>query len=261
MNLLFIGDIVGKPGRRAVKEFLPEIMKEKQVDFCIANAENAAGGSGITHVVAQELYKMGIDAITMGNHTWAKKEVFSFIDSDSKIVRPANYSNGVPGKGSGTICKNSKKIGIVNALGRIYMENINCPFEAVEREIQELKKSVKIIIVDFHAEATSEKSALAWFLDGKVSAVIGTHTHVQTADEKILLFGTSFISDVGMTGPAEGILGIQRDIIINRFLTGLPEKFELAHGAIQFSAVYIEIDEVTGKTTKIERILRQTSFL
>lgn len=196
----------------------------------------------------------------MGNHTWSKKEILSFIDSDSRIIRPANYPDGSPGKGSTVISNARNKIGIINVLGRTYMENIDCPFKACEKEIEYLKTSAKIVIVDMHAEATSEKCALAWHFDGRISSVIGTHTHVQTADERILPFGTSFITDVGMTGPSEGIIGVNRDIVIQKFLTHMPVKFEVAHGSCQFNAVYLEIEEKTGKTTLIERINESNSM-
>jgi hypothetical protein len=197
---------------------------------------------------------MGVDAITMGNHTWSKSEILNFIESDSKIVRPANYPSDLPGKGSQVITTKSGKIGVVNLLGRVYMDSIDCPFKAADREIEYLKNFVKVIVVDIHAEATSEKLALAWYLDGRVSCVLGTHTHVQTADERILPFGTAFISDVGMTGPHEGIIGVNRDIVIKKFLSHMPVRFEVAKGSVQFNAVIMEIDERCGKTLKIERM-------
>ncbi len=254
MKVLFIGDIFGNPGRKAVKEMLPKLKKEKGFDFCIANGENAAGGKGITYVVAQELYKMGIDAITMGNHVWSKSEILNFIDCDKKIVRPANMPQELPGKGAIIIENDKAKIGILNILGRVYMDNIDCPFKAAERELEYLKSMTKVVLVDFHAEATSEKLAMAWHLDGRVSCVLGTHTHVQTADERILPFGTGYMSDVGMTGPYDGIIGVDRELIIQRFLTHMPTKFEVAKGDVQFNAVSLDIDEKTGKTMLIERI-------
>lgn len=254
MKVLFIGDIVGNSGRKAIKELIPSIKKKHVIDFTIANGENSAGGSGITYVTAQDLYKSGIDALTLGNHTWSKREVLNFIDSDSNIVRPANYPEGNPGNGSAIIASHGKKIGILNLMGRVYMEDVDCPFKAAERELEQLKSKVKVVLVDMHAEATSEKCALAWYLDGRVSCVLGTHTHVQTADERILPFGTAFITDVGMTGPYEGIIGMEREIIINKFLTKMPNKFEVARGPAQFNAVILEIDETTGKTKSIERI-------
>ncbi|HHW32367.1 MAG TPA: TIGR00282 family metallophosphoesterase [Clostridiaceae bacterium] len=254
MNILFIGDIFGNPGRKISKEVLPSLIREYNIDFCIANGENAAGGSGITYTVAQELYKLGIDAITLGNHTWSKKEIINFIDSDKKIIRPANYPLESPGRGSAVIEKKELKIGVVNVLGRVYMDIVDCPFKAADREIEYLKQFVKIVLVDIHAEATSEKAALAWYLDGRVSCVYGTHTHVQTSDERILPCGTSFITDVGMTGPYDGILGVDRNIIIERFLTHLPAKFEVAKGKAQFNGIVADIDDNTGKTRRVKRI-------
>jgi metallophosphoesterase (TIGR00282 family) len=254
LRVLFIGDIEGNPGRKVSKELIPAIIKEKGIDFCIANGENSAGGSGITYVVAKELYSMGIDAITMGNHTWSKKEILSFIDSDSKIARPCNYPKDLPGKGSVIISGPKGKIGVVNVLGRVYMDNVDCPFRSVDRELENLKSFVKVIVVDMHAEATSEKNALAWYLDGRVSCVLGTHTHVQTADERILPFGTGYITDVGKTGPYEGIIGVEKELVLEKFLTGMPVRFQVAKGSVQFNAVVLEIDEKTGKTISIERI-------
>lgn len=251
LRILFIGDIVGNPGRKAAKEVIASIRRERPFDYCIANGENSAGGSGITYVVAQELYKIGIDAITLGNHAWSKKEVTNFIDSDSKVVRPANYPADIPGKGSTII---DGKLGIVNILGRVYMDAVDCPFKAAEREIEYLKSFVNVVIVDMHAEATSEKCAMAWILDGRVSCVLGTHTHVQTADERIFPCGTGFITDVGMTGPYEGIIGVERQLVIEKFLTHMPVKFEVARGSVQFNAVYLNIDDKNGKTLEIQRI-------
>ncbi|MEN6315309.1 MAG: TIGR00282 family metallophosphoesterase [Clostridiaceae bacterium] len=251
MKVLFIGDIVGGPGRKAAREMISVIRKEMPFDYCIANGENAAGGTGITGAVAQELYKDGIDALTMGNHTWSKREITNFIDSDPKIVRPANYPKELPGKGSIIV---DGKLGIVNLLGRVYMDNVDCPFRALDRELEYLKSKVKVVLVDMHAEATSEKCAIAWHADGRVSCVLGTHTHVQTADERILPCGTSFITDVGMTGPHEGIIGVDRDIVLEKFLTCMPVRFELAKGIVQFNAVHMEIDDKTGKTLCIRRL-------
>lgn len=253
MKVLFIGDIVGNPGRKAAREMISVLKKEMPFDYCIANGENSAGGTGITYVVAQELYKCGINAITMGNHTWSKKEITNFIDADNRIVRPANYPSELPGKGSAII---DGKVGIVNLLGGVYMDNIDCPFKAAEREIDYLKSFVKVILVDMHAEATSEKCAMAWHLDGRVSCVAGTHTHVQTADERILPRGTAFITDVGMTGPYEGIIGVDRDLVIEKFITHMPVKFEVAKGSVQFNGIHLTIDDRTGKTIEITRLYK-----
>lgn len=254
MKVLFIGDIFGNPGRKAVKELLSTIKREEEIDICIANSENAAGGSGLTNPVAQELFKTGIDGMTLGNHTWSKREILNFIDSEKNIVRPANFSEDLPGQGSAIITNKNGSIGIVNVQGRVFMDASDCPFKAAKREVEKLKKQVKIVIVDMHAEASSEKCALAWFLDGTVSAVLGTHTHVQTADERILDRGTAYITDVGMTGPYDGIIGVDKDIIVNRFLTNMPERFEVAKGRSQFNAVVMSIDEKTGRCIEIKRI-------
>lgn len=250
MKLLFIGDIVGNPGRKAAREMISRLRGELRFDYCIANGENSAGGAGITYVVAQELYRSGIDALTLGNHTWSKKEVINFIDTDPRIIRPANYPPEVPGKGSAII---DGKLGIVNLAGRVYMDTVDCPFRVLDRELEYLKSRVRVILVDMHAEATSEKCALAWYADGRVSCVLGTHTHVQTADERILPCGTAFISDVGMTGPHEGIIGVEREAVIQKFITYMPARFEPAKGKVQFNAVYIEIDDKTGRSLSIRR--------
>ncbi len=254
MRVLFIGDIVGSPGRKAAKEMISKLKKEEEIDFCIANGENAAGGSGITYVIAQELYSSGVDGITMGNHTWSKNEILNFIESDNRLARPANYSQDLPGKGYAILNGKNGKLAIMNLLGRIYMDNIDCPFKAADRELEHIKKEVKAVIVDFHAEATSEKTAMAWYLDGRVSCVLGTHTHVQTADERIFPFGTAYITDVGMTGPCDGVIGVNKDIIIKKFLTSMPQRFEVAKGRVIFNAVMLDIEEKSGKTTNIRRI-------
>lgn len=250
-----VGDIFGKPGRKAVKELIKTYRNQYELDFVIANGENAAGGNGITREIANELYNAQIDFITMGNHTWDKKEIFQFIDTDKKIIRPANYPPGTPGRGLAIVpLSNGLKIGIINLSGRVFLPPLDCPFRVGERIVEEISKETHIIIVDFHAEATSEKIAMGWFMDGKVSAVVGTHTHVQTADERILPYGTGYITDVGMTGPHDSILGVKRDIVIQKFLTQLPARFETAQGVAQLNAILLEIDETTGKTMGLKRI-------
>ena len=251
MKVLFIGDIVGSPGRKAVKQYIGEVQREYGFEYCIANGENAAGGSGITCVIAKELYSCGIHCITMGNHTWSKREITNFIDDDPRIIRPANYPSELPGKGSVII---NGRLGVINLLGRVYMDPVDCPFRTLDIELEKIKKHVKAVIVDMHAEATSEKCALAWHVDGRVSGVLGTHTHVQTADERILPFGTAFLTDVGMTGPYEGIIGVDREIVLEKFRYSMPVRFEVAKGKAQFNAVILDIDEVTGKTVNIYRI-------
>jgi len=255
MKILFIGDIVGKPGRNALREGLPDLMSKLKIDFVIANGENAAGGFGVTKSVGEEIFSLGVDVLTSGNHIWDKKEAMTYIVKESRLLRPANYPGGVPGFGSIVMnTASGEKIGILNLSGRVFMNPLDCPFQTARKEIALLKKDTNIIIVDMHAEATSEKAAMAWFLDGEVSAVIGTHTHVQTADERILPKGTAFISDAGMTGPVNSIIGVKTEQIINKFLTHIPVRFETAKGESVLSCVLIEINEKTGSAVSIQRI-------
>ncbi len=255
MKILFIGDIVGSPGRRAIKELLPALKKTKKIDFTIANAENAAGGSGITSPIADELLGYGADVLTSGDHIWKKKEILDVIEINKKILRPANYPENTPGCGFNIAeLKNGKSIGVINLLGRVFMNNIDCPFRTAERAVKEISKVTPIIIVDFHAEATSEKIAMGRFLDGLVTAVIGTHTHVQTADEAIFPKGTAYLSDAGMTGPFESIIGRKIEQILTRFLTQMPQRFEMATEDIRLQATVIDVDTKTGKAKSIERV-------
>lgn len=255
MKVLFIGDIVGRGGRQAIKELLPRINKQKGVDFSIANGENAAAGAGITPRIMNQLFSYGVDIITSGNHLWDKKEIIPVLDQEKRLLRPANYPPGVPGLGS-TIAQTPSglKIGIINLSGRVFMQALDCPFRAAEREIKKLRKETLLIVVDMHAETTSEKIAMGWFLDGKVSAVLGTHTHVQTADEGILPQGTAYITDVGMAGATESVIGVKTDLILRRFLTQLPVRFEPAENDIQLSAVVLDLNPATGRAESIERI-------
>lgn len=255
MKILFLGDIVGSPGRKAAKGLIPKIKKREGIDFVIANAENAAGGSGVTPKIAEELFDSSIDLMTSGDHIWKRKEVFELLDQHPNILRPANYPPGAPGLGAyAAKTKKDKKIGVINLVGRVFMEAVDCPFMSVKKEIEELKKETNIIIVDLHAEATSEKIAMGWYLDGLVSAVIGTHTHVQTADERVLPQGTAYITDTGMTGPHDSVIGRKKEQILARFLTQLPTRFEMAEDDIQLNGVIIDIDEETGKANSIKRI-------
>ncbi len=256
INVLFIGDINGKPGRNCIKAVLPGLIKEKNVNFTIANAENTAGGFGLTHETFNEIKECGVDVMTMGNHTWDNKDIFTFINNESDLLRPANLPAGVPGRGYGIFNARNPdvKIGVINLNGRIFMDPVDCPFKAAEAAVEEIKKTTPIIIVDIHAEATSEKQAMGFFLDGRVSAVIGTHTHVQTADERILPNGTGFITDAGMTGPFDSVIGVKKEIIVRRFLTGLPEKFEISNGDVHLNGIIFSIDTDTGKTKNLERI-------
>jgi 2',3'-cyclic-nucleotide 2'-phosphodiesterase len=255
VKLLFIGDVIGKPGRDALSRELHRIVDRHRVDLVIANGENAAGGFGLTAETAQELFKCGVQMITSGNHIWDKKDALDYIKREERIVRPANYPEGTPGKGT-TIVKTpgGVKIGILNLEGRVFMNNLDCPFRCADREIAKLKEETPIIFVDFHAEATSEKVSLGWYLDGRVCAVIGTHTHVQTADERVLTAGTAYMTDAGMTGAFDSVIGVKKEEAIQKFITQRPAKFEVAKKDIRINGVVIEVDEKTGLSLGIERI-------
>ncbi len=255
MKVLFIGDIVGKPGRKALRQGLPGLVNKFKVDFVIANVENAAGGFGITKSVGEEILSLGVHVMTSGNHIWDKKEAVSYIPKENRLLRPANYPDGVVGSGNIVLNTSSReKIAVLNLSGRVFMNPLDCPFKTAERELPALKEQTNVIIVDFHAEATSEKSAFGLFLDGQVSAVIGTHTHVQTADEKILPGGTAFLTDVGMTGPANSIIGVKKEQIIEKFLTQVPQRFEIAKDDPVLSCIVLDINSKTGKSTSIRRL-------
>lgn len=255
MNILFIGDVIGRPGRNAVKQLLPQIKQAKKISFSIINGENVAAGVGLTPKTVNELFSYGIDVITSGNHFWDKKNVAEIIDTEKRLLRPANYPPGVPGHGSVEVeVAGGVKIGIINIAGRVFMSSLDCPFRKVKNEIENLCKKTSIIIVDIHAEATSEKIAMGWFLDGKVSAVIGTHTHVQTADEVILPGGTAYITDIGMTGSRNSVIGVKKELVLHRFLYQIPIKLEVASGEAELCGVILDIDPITGKANSIERI-------
>jgi metallophosphoesterase (TIGR00282 family) len=255
MKILFIGDIVGKAGRRAIEGVLEEVVGEHEVDFIIANGENAAGGMGLTPPIAIEILNEGVDVITSGNHIWAKKEIIPFLDDEKRLLRPANYPAGVPGRGAGVFrAGNGKKVGVLNLEGRVFMKHLECPFRVGEKEIERLKQETDILVVDFHAEATSEKVAMGWFMNGKASAVLGTHTHIQTSDEKILNGGTAYITDAGMTGPLDSVIGIRKDVALERLLTQIPWKFDVATEDIHLQGVVIEVDSKTGRSSRIKRI-------
>lgn len=255
MNILFIGDIVGEPGRRAIKELLPKITKREDVGFVVANGENAAGGSGITPSLADELFDGGVDVITTGDHVWDRKEVIERLESDRRLLRPANYPKKTPGSGSTVVhAKDETAVGVINLVGRVFLHPVECPFRVVNEEIERLAGKARIILVDIHAEATSEKIALGWYLDGRVSALVGTHTHIQTADEKVLPNGTAYITDLGMTGPYDSVIGRKKEQILTRFITQMPQRFEMATGDVQLHGVVIDVDEKTGKANAIKRI-------
>lgn len=254
MRILFLGDIVGSPGREMVKEYLPRLKRKYQPSVIVANGENAANGRGITEKITKELYAAGVQAFTLGNHTWDNKEIFDFIDQDARMVRPANFPQGTPGKGLTFIQTPDGELAVINLQGRSFLPPLDCPFTVADQLVEQARKRTKYIFVDFHAEATSEKQAIGWYLDGKVSAVVGTHTHVQTADERILPGGTGYLTDAGMCGPMDGILGMDREAVLKKFLTQLPVRFEVAQGNTQLNAVLFSLDKETGKTVKIQRI-------
>jgi len=255
MRILFIGDIVGRPGRELVRTGLRGLVEHYRADLVIANAENAAAGFGITREIGDQLLEWGVDVMTSGNHIWDKKEALDYIGAEPRLLRPANYPAGAPGNGSYLArTRDGRSVGVVNAMGRVFMLNIDDPFRVLPREIDALKPRTRIVFVDFHAEATSEKIAMGWHLDGKATAVIGTHTHVQTADERILPKGTAYLTDVGMTGPHDSIIGVEKEAALNKFLTALPQKFETATGNPRLNAILVEADEASGRATDIERI-------
>jgi metallophosphoesterase (TIGR00282 family) len=253
MNILFVGDIFGSPGRRIVADHLQDIVRTNHIDLTIANGENAAGGFGITPAIAEELFALGLDVITSGNHVWDKRELFDYFARQPRLLRPANYPDA-PGKGVITYrARNGVECAVINLQGRTYMPNTDCPFRKADRILNELGPAVKVRFVDFHAEVTSEKIAMGWYLDGRVSAMVGTHTHVPTADTRILPGGTAYQTDCGMTGPYHSVIGVQTDIIIQRFLTGLPVRMEAARMGPELHAVIVDVDEATGKARAVRR--------
>lgn len=255
MNLLFIGDIVGRPGRRALRQALPELSERWQPGLVIANGENAAAGFGITPSVAEEIFAAGVDVITTGNHVWNKKEAAQLLAQDARVLRPANFPPQSPGRGWGVFAaRNGSPVGVINLCGRVFMQCTDCPFREAEQRIAELQAQARMIVVDMHAEATSEKLALGWMVSGRVSAVIGTHTHVQTSDAQVMAGGTAYITDVGMVGPRDSVLGIEAGLVINRFRTQMPTKFELARGPVIIGAAVVEIDEKSGLARSIRSL-------
>jgi len=255
MRILFIGDIVGRPGRELIRQGLGGLADYHSIDLVIANAENAAAGFGITREIGDQLLEWGVDVMTSGNHIWDKKEALDYIGAESRLLRPANYPAGAPGNGSYLArSKDGQTVGVINVMGRVFMPLVDDPFAVVLREIEALQSRARMIFVDFHAEATSEKVAMGWHLDGKVTAVVGTHTHVQTADERILPNGTAYLTDVGMTGPHDSIIGVEIEAALGKFLSGLPARFDTATANPRLNAVIIDADEQTGRATDIERL-------
>lgn len=255
MNVLIIGDICGKPGRQAAMQYIPKLKAEHNIDFVIANGENAAGGVGITKKILHEIYHYGVDVVTTGNHIWDKREIFDFIEDEPYLVRPANYPPGAPGHGYCIFTLGEKKIGVVNLSGRSFMPNMDCPFRKIDEILLVLNPQCDFIILDFHAETTSEKMAMGWYLDGRVTCLVGTHTHIQTADERILPKGTAYITDLGMTGPWNSVLGVDKDLILKKFITGLPVKFDLAVGPNVFCGVILRIDDQMSTVQGLERVM------
>ncbi len=253
MLILAIGDIIGKPGRWAVRELLPRLRQEYGVDLVIANGENAAGGIGLTPDTAQELLAAGVDVLTSGNHIWAQKEIIPYLDGEMPILRPLNYPPGVPGRGY--IVRNGALA--VNLIGRTFMSNLDCPFRGMDQLLAELRPKPPVIIVDFHAEATSEKMAMGRYLDGRVSAVLGTHTHVGTIDAQVLPKGTAYVTDIGMTGPMDSIIGDDAEMVLQRFLTALPHRLSVGTGKVMLNAILVKVDDKSGRAVSIERLYRE----
>lgn len=261
IRILFIGDIVGSVGRKALKACMPMLKRKYNPHWIIANGENAAAGRGMTQAIMKELFELGIHGITMGNHTWDQKDIFDFIDQEERLIRPANFPQGTPGRGHTFIKVKDLELAIINLQGRTFLPPLDCPFEKAEELVEIAKKRTKFVFVDFHAEATSEKLAMGWHLDGKVSAVAGTHTHVQTNDERILPQGTAYVTDVGMVGPQDGILGMERTAVLRKFKTQLPVRFVVDEGKWHFHAVCIDLDPNTGLGKKIQLIRMEEDAL
>lgn len=257
MKVIFLGDIIGKPGRNALARKLDILIRENEADIVIANGENAAGGIGISPGTCDSLFEMGVDMVTSGNHIFKKKEIIDYLDLEPRLLKPANYPPGTPGKGY-YIFEVEKlgglKVAVINICGRVFVENLDCPFRTIDRILEYIKERTPVIIVDIHAEVTSEKVAMGWFLDGRVSAVIGTHTHIQTADERVLPGGTAYITDTGMVGSRDSVIGVKKENIIKRFLTGMPQQFTVAKEDVWINGVVIDIDEKSGKARQIIRI-------
>jgi metallophosphoesterase (TIGR00282 family) len=255
LKLLFIGDVVGRAGRRLLSEFVAKLIDRHQVDLVVANGENAAAGYGLTGPVLKEIFAADVDVVTTGNHIWDKKEIFPILDREERLLRPANYPPDLPGRGWGLFTTAAGiKVAVINLEGRVFMKNLDCPFRAADRLVEQLRRETPLILVDFHAEATSEKQALGFYLDGRVSAVIGTHTHVQTADERVLTAGTGYLTDVGMTGSRDAVIGNQKEAALERFLTQLPVRLEAAKREPFLCAVLLTLNEKTGLCETIERI-------
>ena len=254
LRLLFVGDVVGAPGRRLLNARLRALRSEVRADLTVVNGENAAGGAGITVATAAEIFSAGADVITTGNHVWDKKDAVPLLDKNSRVLRPANYPEGTPGTGVAVVEAGGTPVAVVNLMGRVFMPHVDDPFRAADRIVESLATVTKVVLVDFHAEATSEKTALGWYLDGRVSAVIGTHTHVATADARVLPGGTAYMTDAGMTGPHRSVIGVKAEQAIQRFLTQRPLAYETAEGDVRLCAVVVDVDRASGRASSIERV-------
>lgn len=258
MKILLIGDVMGRPGRRAVRTLLPALIEKMNVDFVVANGENLAGGAGVTAATMAEMFSSGVDVLTSGNHVWDQKEALSLIEREPRLLRPVNYPADQPGKGHfAARARNGARVAVVCAVGRVFMGHAECPFRALPPLVEELRRDTPLIVVDFHGEATAEKRAMGWHLDGRVTSVTGTHTHVPTADEEILPKGTAYLTDLGMTGPYDSVIGIRKEDSLGRFLTGLPVSYHTAKGDVRFCAALVEADESTGKALSISRLCQK----
>jgi len=258
MKILMVGDVFGEPGRAAVKKLLPKLRQQHAIDLVVVNVENAAAGFGVTPQIAREVLDQGADVMTSGNHIWDKKEIVEYITKENLLLRPANFPAGTPGVGHVTVKAGPHRVAVVNLMGRVFMSAIDCPFRKADEILHEVTKETRVVLVDMHAEATSESVAMGWYLDGRVSAVVGTHRHVQTADERVLPGGTAYITDLGMTGPIDSVIGVDKDLILQRFLTQMPVRFEAAKGPAALHGVVITVDPETGRASDIVRI-RQTA--
>ena len=254
LTVLCVGDVFGEPGRRAIQLLLPKIRKQHEVDLAVVNVENAASGAGVTPPIARAFLEQGVDVMTSGNHIWDKREIVEYIVKENLLLRPANYPPGAPGAGSIVVKAGPHKVAVLNVMGRVFLPQLDCPFRKSDEEVERLSQETPIIIVDAHCEATSESQALGWYLDGRVSAVVGTHRHVQTADERLLPKGTAYITDLGMTGPTESVIGVDPEIALSRFLTQMPNRFEPAKGPAALHGAIIRIDPETGRALSIERL-------
>src|SRR5438552_17616412 len=254
MNILMVGDVYGEPGRQAIAKLVPRLRQEHAIDFCVVNIENAAGGFGVTAPIARQILEAGADVLTSGNHIWDKKEIVEYITKENLLLRPANFPAGTPGVGHVTVKAGPHKVAVLNLMGRVFMLPIDCPFQKADELVPELRKDTPIIIVDMHAEATSESQAMGWHLDGRLSAGVGTHRHVQTADERVLPQLTPYITDLGMTGPTDSVIGVDKDLALDRFISQMPNRFEPAKGPVALHGALIKVDAETGRGLSIERL-------